>query len=178
MNSVVLCAIPGYQHNLVSDLVTMNVWDLFIQVHWGSWGESPCYRAQPPSITTLPSCHVYIQPSDWVINDQARGAIDNFWWLYTKAITHVTLAPVWEHLAVCCWPETQGIFPWQMYVYRACLPQARHCPTIKKKFPHNLIFLVFFFELLSFWVASVPHIAEFLYINITCSACISFPPFH
>lgn len=79
MNSVVLCAIPGYQHNLISDLVTMHVWDLFIQVHWGSWGRSPCYRAQPPSIATLPLCHVCTQPGGWVINDQARGAIDNFW---------------------------------------------------------------------------------------------------
>lgn len=79
MNSVVPCVISGYQHNLVSDLVAVNVWDLFIQVHWDSWGKSPCYRAQPPSIATLPLCHVYTQPGDWVINDQARGAIDNLW---------------------------------------------------------------------------------------------------
>lgn len=48
MNSLVLRLIPGYQHNLVSDLVTATVWDLFIQVHWGSWGKSLCSRAQPP----------------------------------------------------------------------------------------------------------------------------------
>lgn len=130
MNSVVLCAIPGYQHNLISDLVTMNARDLFIQVHWGSWGEGPCSRAQPPSIATLPSCHVCTQPSDRVINDRARGAIDNFWWLYTKAITLVTLAPVWEHLAVCCWPETPGIWGGQMYVYRSLVKKIKIIPSM------------------------------------------------
>lgn len=70
MNSVVLYTITGYQHNLISDLVTMNVWEVFIQVHWGSWGKSPCFRAQPPSIATQPTCHACTQPGDWVINDQ------------------------------------------------------------------------------------------------------------
>lgn len=82
MNSLVLRLIPGYQHNLVSDLVTAAVWDLFIQVHWGSWGKSLCSRAQPPplrSIVTLPLCRVYTQPDDRMINGRARGAIDNFW---------------------------------------------------------------------------------------------------
>lgn len=74
------CALPGEQHNLISDLVTMDVWDHgFIQVHWGSRGESPCYRAQPPSIATLPFCHVHTQLGDCVIDDRARGAIDYIW---------------------------------------------------------------------------------------------------
>lgn len=35
MNSVVLWAITGYQHNLIGDLVTMHVWEVFspIGVH-------------------------------------------------------------------------------------------------------------------------------------------------
>lgn len=70
MNSVVLCAILGYHNNLISDLVTMNIWDLFIQVHWGSWGKSPCYRAQPPSIATLPSCHVCTTgATEWLMTE-------------------------------------------------------------------------------------------------------------
>lgn len=36
------CDISAYQCNLVCDLVTAHVWDLFIQVHWGSRGKSPC----------------------------------------------------------------------------------------------------------------------------------------
>lgn len=57
----------------------MNVRDRFIQVYCASWGETPCYRAQPPCFATLPPCHGCTQTGDWVINDQARGAIDNFW---------------------------------------------------------------------------------------------------
>lgn len=57
------------------------MWDLFIQVHWGSWGKSLFQGPTPPfhSIVTLPLCHVYTQPDDWMINDQARGA---FWRLF------------------------------------------------------------------------------------------------
>lgn len=60
MNAAVPCVISAYQHNLVSDLVTANVRDLFIQVHWGSWGKSPCSTGPylPPFIATLP-CVVY-----------------------------------------------------------------------------------------------------------------------
>lgn len=77
MNSVVLRAVPGYQHNLISDLVTLNVRDLFIQVHWGSWGSSPRCMAQPLSFAALPCCHLCTHPGDCLINDQAHGAIAN-----------------------------------------------------------------------------------------------------
>lgn len=98
----------------------MNARDLFIQVHWGSWGKSPSYRAQPPSLRPCPRVMYAHNQGDWVINDQARGAIDNLWWLYTKAITFVTLAPVWEHLAGRCGSETQGVG--SVFCVHACLP--------------------------------------------------------
>ena len=37
MNSVVPRVIPGYRHNLISDLVTMNVWALLL-LEGGSTG--------------------------------------------------------------------------------------------------------------------------------------------
>lgn len=95
MNSLVLCLIPGYQHNLVSDLVTVSVRPLhssplgFLGQKSVSQGPTPPFHP----IVTLPLCRVYTQPDDWMINGHARGAIDNFWWVYTKAML-VTLAPV------------------------------------------------------------------------------------
>lgn len=105
MNSVVPWTIPGHHHDLISDPVTLNVRDLFIQVHRGSWCEAPCYGAPPPSIATLPPCHARTQPGDRVIDDRACGAIDDFWRLYTKATTLVTLAAIWQHSCVRCLPE-------------------------------------------------------------------------
>lgn len=84
MNAAVPCVISAYQHNLVSDLVTANVRDLFIQVHWGSWGKSPCstgpYPPPPSPFHCDPAlCRVSSQSGNGVIDDPARGAIDNFW---------------------------------------------------------------------------------------------------
>lgn len=63
MNAAVPCVISAYQHNLVSDLVTANVRDLFIQIHWGSWGKSPCSTGPylpppPPTPLSLRPCLV------------------------------------------------------------------------------------------------------------------------
>lgn len=153
------------QHNLISDLATMNVWDLFIQVHWGSWGKSPRRRARPPSTATLPSCHVCTQPDDRVINDWARGAIENFWWLYTKAITLVTLAPGWKHLVICCWPAAQAICAGQMCV---CLLQTEHGHEISRsRLSHysGIFCLLQQSPKLSIGLVSASHAAEALYNN-------------
>lgn len=58
----------------------------------------------------------------------ARGAIDNHGALHTKAVSLVTLAPVWEHLAV------KEVKFW-IYVCRTCLPQTLHCLGVKDKSP-------------------------------------------
>lgn len=58
----------------------------------------------------------------------ARGAIDNHGALHTKAVSLVTLAPVWEHLAV------KEVKLW-IYVCRTCLPQTLHCLGVKDKSP-------------------------------------------
>lgn len=99
MNSVVLCAFLAYHNNLISDLVTMNIWDLFIQVHWGSWGKSPCYRAQPPSICNLAlmSC-MHNRATEWLMTELVvplKTSGDS-----KQKPSPLSLAPVWEHLAV------------------------------------------------------------------------------
>lgn len=131
MNPLRLRLIPADQHNLVSDLVTATLRHLFIQVRWGSWGKSLCSRAQPPfhSIVTLPLCHVYTQPGDRMINGHARGAVDNFWCVYTKA-SSVPFAPVSPPPAgtgSLCWllPEqfSQPTFPGFLWIHY-------HAPSI------------------------------------------------
>ena len=67
MNSVVLRAIPGYQHNLISDLVTMNARDLFIQVHQGLLGQESMLQGSTPCHCdpALVSCiHTTGRPGD------------------------------------------------------------------------------------------------------------------
>lgn len=105
--------------------------DLFIQVHWGSWGQesmldgtlSPPFQGRPrPGVR-----RTHNQPTVWLMIP-ARGAIDNHGALHTKAVSLVTLAPVWEHLAV------KEVKLW-IYVCRTCLPQTLHCLGVKDKSP-------------------------------------------
>lgn len=48
MNPVVLRTIPGYQHNLISDRLSLNVWALFIHVHWGLLGQEFLLQGSTP----------------------------------------------------------------------------------------------------------------------------------
>lgn len=98
------CCPMCYQHNLIGDLVSMHVWEVLIQFHWGWRGKSPCFRAQPPSVWNRGGVSgIHIQSWGRMINDQDSW----YHWqllvtLHTKAITLVTLAAsgnIWPHAA-------------------------------------------------------------------------------
>lgn len=135
MNAAVPCVISAYQHNLVSDLVTANVRDLFIQVHWGSWGKSPCSTGpySPPFHCDLALClYAHNQGTAWLMillvvplttsgdSTQKRSPLSH---------EHPS-GNIWP-FAVCLKHREAGTF-W-IFICLTCLPQTRHCPEFKNK---------------------------------------------
>lgn len=136
--------ISAYQCNLVCDPGNCTCVGPLHSSPLGIPGQESMLDGDPfPPFQWRPRIRVmcpHNQPVVWLMIP-AFGAIDNSRCLYTKAVCLVTLAPVWEHLAVL------GVKLW-VYACRTCLPQTLYCLGVKDEsyFKSLGFFLSFFFS--------------------------------